>query len=83
MKSSPLSLGLAIALGLVSAVSVAAGRPGKPELGEFGVDLSARDLVGYCEQIAAASGGMLGIGRVSSEERALIARIASEVKGRA
>lgn len=44
MKSSPLSLGLAIALGLVSAVSVAAGRPGKPELGEFGVDLSARDL---------------------------------------
>jgi hypothetical protein len=46
-------------------------------------DLSADDLVGYCEQIAAASGGMLGIGRVSSEERALITRIASEVKGRA
>ena len=44
MKSSPLSLGLAIALGLVSAATVAAGRPGKPELGEFGVDLGARDL---------------------------------------
>lgn len=44
MKSSPLSLGLAIALGLVSAATVAAGRPGKPELGEFGVDLAARDL---------------------------------------
>ena len=44
MKSSPLSLGLAIALGLVSAVSIAAGRAGKPELGEFGVDLGARDL---------------------------------------
>lgn len=45
MKSSPLSLGLALALGLASAVSVAADRPaGKPQLGDFGVDLSARDL---------------------------------------
>ncbi|MFC3551666.1 M13 family metallopeptidase [Lysobacter cavernae] len=45
MKSSSLSLSLAIALGLVSTVSVAAGRSAsKPELGDFGVDLSARDL---------------------------------------
>ncbi|MBF6026097.1 M13 family metallopeptidase [Lysobacter niastensis] len=47
MKSSPLSLGLAVALGLVSAISIAADRPagkGKPQLGDFGVDLSARDL---------------------------------------
>ncbi len=45
MKSSSLSLGLAIALGLASTVSVAADAPaGKPELGDFGVDLSARDL---------------------------------------
>jgi hypothetical protein len=45
-------------------------------------DLSADNLVGYCEQIAAASGGILGIGRVSAEERALIARIAEDVKAR-
>lgn len=45
MKSSPLSLSLAIALGLASAASFAADAPtGKPELGDFGVDLSARDL---------------------------------------
>ena len=47
---------------------------------EVAADLSAEDLVGYCEQIAAASGGILGIGRVSAEERALIERIAGEVK---
>ncbi|HEY0503709.1 MAG TPA: M13 family metallopeptidase [Lysobacter sp.] len=45
MTSSSLSLGLAIALGLASAASLAADRPaGKPELGDFGVDLTARDL---------------------------------------
>ncbi|HEY1138750.1 MAG TPA: M13 family metallopeptidase N-terminal domain-containing protein, partial [Lysobacter sp.] len=39
------SLSLALALGLASTVSFAAGNPaGKPELGDFGVDLSARDL---------------------------------------
>ena len=45
--------------------------------------VSADDLVGYCEQIASASGGILGIGRVSAEERALITRIASGVKKQA
>jgi putative endopeptidase len=45
MTSSPLSLGLAIALGLASSVSIAADHPaGKAQLGDFGVDLSARDL---------------------------------------
>lgn len=45
MTFSPLRLGLAIALALASAASVAADRPaGKPELGDFGVDLAARDL---------------------------------------
>lgn len=45
MKSSPLSLSLAVALGLASTASFAADAPaGKPELGDFGVDLSARDL---------------------------------------
>jgi hypothetical protein len=44
--------------------------------------LSADDLVQYCEQIASASGGMLGIGRISSEERALLSRIAADLKAR-
>ena len=42
--------------------------------------LSADDLVKYCEEIAAASGGLFGIGRVSSEERKLLASIAAELK---
>lgn len=44
--------------------------------------LDAEDVVRYCEEIAAASGGLLGIGRVSAEERATLARIAHELKGR-
>jgi hypothetical protein len=43
-------------------------------------ELSADDLVKYCENIAAASGGMLGIGRVSAEERKLLASIAADLK---
>ena len=47
-------------------------------------DLSADDLVGHCESIADASGGMLGIiGRVSAEERGILAIIAAGLKGRA
>jgi hypothetical protein len=45
-------------------------------------DLTADDLVKYCENIASASGGILGIGKVSAEERALLASIASELKTR-
>ena len=45
-------------------------------------DLSPDALVKYCESIAAASGGLLGIGRVSSEERALLGRIAQQLKAR-
>jgi hypothetical protein len=44
--------------------------------------MNADDLVKYCENIASASGGMLGINRVSSEERALLASIATQLKGR-
>jgi hypothetical protein len=44
--------------------------------------LSADDLIKYSESIAAASGGILGIGRISSEERATLAKIAAELKGR-
>ena len=47
-------------------------------------DLNADDLVKDCESIANASGGMLGIiGRVSAEERQLLATLADELKGRA
>lgn len=44
--------------------------------------LTADDLVKYCEAIAAASGGMFGINRVSSEERALLSTIARDLKGK-
>jgi hypothetical protein len=44
--------------------------------------VSADDLVKQAEEIAAASGGILGIGRISAEERALLARLAEDLKGR-
>ena len=44
--------------------------------------LTADDLVEYCEKIAAASGGILGINRVSSEERALLKTLAADLKQR-
>jgi hypothetical protein len=44
--------------------------------------LTADDLVKHAEAIAAASGGILGIGRVSAEERALLTSIATSLKGR-
>lgn len=45
-------------------------------------DLTADDLVKYCERIAAASGGILGLAKVSSEERAALAEIQEALKGR-
>ena len=49
-----------------------------------GGSLTPDDLVAYCEKIAAASGGILGLrmGSVSSEEKALLSRIASDLKTR-
>jgi hypothetical protein len=44
--------------------------------------LTADDLVTYCESIAAASGGVFGMKRISAEERALLSKIASELKAR-
>ena len=41
------------------------------------------DIIKYCETIAEASGGIFGIHKVSSDERATLGRIASEIKGRA
>ena len=46
-------------------------------------NLTADDLVKYCETIAAASGGIFGLGRVSGEERALLASIAADLRNRA
>ena len=45
-------------------------------------DLTADDLVRYCESIAEASGGIFGINRISAEERAQLAEIAAALKGR-
>lgn len=45
-------------------------------------DLTADDLVKYCENIAAASGGVFGMGKVSAEERAALAAIAAQLKTR-
>jgi len=45
-------------------------------------DLNANDLVKYCEEIASASGGILGIGRISAEERALLSSIAADLNAR-
>jgi hypothetical protein len=44
--------------------------------------LTADDLVAYCENIAAASGGVFGMKRISSEERALLSSIAAGLKAR-
>lgn len=45
-------------------------------------DLDADDLVKYCESIAAASGGILGLRRVSPEERAALTEIANQLRAR-
>jgi hypothetical protein len=42
--------------------------------------LTPEQLVKYCEDIAAASGGIFGINRISAEERALLMTIAAALK---
>ena len=51
---------------------------------QSGGPLNTDDLVAYCEEIASASGGLLGtrLGSISSEEKALLARIASDLGAR-
>ena len=44
--------------------------------------ITADDLVTHSERIAAASGGIFGMNKISSEERALLERIAAELKRR-
>ncbi len=45
-------------------------------------ELTPDDIIKYCEAIADASGGLFGIRRVSSDERATLSRIADEIKSR-
>lgn len=53
------------------------------EVGSGGTDvLSAEDLVRHCEAIAAASGGVFGIGRISAQERTLLIAIAADLQVR-
>jgi hypothetical protein len=42
--------------------------------------LSPDDLVKYCESIAHASGGVLGMGTVASDEKAILKSLASALK---
>lgn len=44
--------------------------------------MSADDLIKFCERIATASGGILGIGRISADERATLSEIATALKSR-
>lgn len=43
-------------------------------------EASRQDLLTYCTAIASASGGILGFGKVSDEERQLLARISQELE---
>ena len=44
--------------------------------------LTGQELVRYCEDIAAASGGVLGMRKISAEERALLSQIAADLGAR-
>ena len=50
--------------------------------GEGSADITADDLLKYCEEIAHASGGLFGLGSVSAEEQAAMKQIAAELKKR-
>ena len=44
-------------------------------------ETAKRDLVGYCTQVAAVSGGMLGfVNKISDDERAMLEHIAAEIE---
>ena len=74
MKDAPPASVFAGAARLVSAMLDA---PGSASAG-----LTRDDLVAYCEQVASASGGFLGIKKISAEERALITTISQDLKKR-
>jgi len=45
-----------------------------------GREKTGLDLVDACQKIASASGGILGLGAISAEEKAVIERVASEIQ---
>lgn len=47
-----------------------------------GADLGIDDLIRHCEEIAAASGGVLGFRRISAGERALLGKIEAALKAK-
>ena len=51
--------------------------------GSVGWGMTADDLVAHCERVAAASGGFLGIKKVSAEERELLSKLSHDLKNRA
>jgi hypothetical protein len=48
------------------------------QTGSWSID----ELIHHCEEIAEASGGLLGFHKISAEERTLLGRIQSALKGR-
>ena len=50
--------------------------------GGSGESWSSDDLLQQCERIAAASGGILGVGKVSAAERAAIEQVQSALRSR-
>jgi hypothetical protein len=50
--------------------------------GETAANLTAADLVANAERIASASGGLFGLGRVSVEEKNLLAQIKADLDAR-
>jgi hypothetical protein len=45
-------------------------------------DLTAEDLIRHCEEIAAASGGVMGFRKISSQERAILGQIEAALKAK-
>ena len=52
------------------------------DAGQESAILSADEVVKHAENIAQASGGILGLAKVSHEEKAILASLASELKSR-
>jgi hypothetical protein len=65
----------AVFAGAARLVSAMLDAPGSAAQG-----LTRNDLVDYCEKVAAASGGFLGLKKISSEERALLTSLSQTLK---
>lgn len=49
---------------------------------DTGLQITADDLIAYCDRISHASGGLFGIGAVSAAEKAAMQEIAAQLKNR-